>query len=735
MTTARPAVVLGAEEGAAPEELVLRELRWRPWTRPDPTLDGLTLRIPAGQRVLLAGPSGSGKSTVLRALAGLLDPEDGELAGTAPGPAERAGQRGLLLQNPSQAMVGATVTRDAAFGPENAALPRQEIHERVAAALEAARVDVEAGRPPLDCSGGQQQRIALAGALALHPGALLLDEPTSMLDPATAAAVRDEILRAADGRTLVVADHDVAAWADRVDRLVVLGAQGRILADGSPAAVLATHHEVLEAAGVLPRAEVPPPSARPPAGSPDPADGSATAGTRPGVSRGEVVAALRGVRVPARGLRTPVDLVARSGELTVLTGVSGAGKSTLLDLLLDPSRAPSTAPTRRAPDEPDALGAVDRPGPGGIAAVPQDPSLGVVAATVREELTASPFADPERAGELLRLADLAPLADVHPHRLSGGEQRRLALAAALAQRPRLLVLDEPTVGLDAGRSRAVLALLHHAADEGCAVLAATHDPALVAAADARVHLPAPSAPARPPAPRRVPADALNPLTLCLIGILAAIGSFAVSTWQGGLLALLPLVVLAPLTVRSLRGGLLRLVPVLLAAAGLAWTTALLGEAAALSAEGWRRGLAEALRLTTFVAPGVLALGSVDPSALGDALGGRLRWPGRPVAAAVAALVRVGHLQRQWHLIVRTRILRGLGTARSPRLLAGATLSLLVDTLRGAEQQALAMDARGFATARHRTWSVPSPLGRADLLGLLLAVWLLVWPAAAELLVR
>src|SRR5699024_254446 len=153
---------------------------------------------------------------------------------------------------------------------------------------------------------------------------------------------------------------------------------------------------------------------------------------------------------------------------------------------------------------------------------------------------------------------------------------------------------------------------------------------------------------------RIPADALNPLTLCLIGILAAIGSFAVQTWQGGLLALLPTVLLAPLAVRTLRGGALRLLPILLSAAGLAWTTALLGDAPSLSAEAWLLGLKEAARITAFVAPGVLALGSVEPTALGDALGQRLRAPARPVVAAVSALVRVGHLGPQWDAIVRTR---------------------------------------------------------------------------------
>ncbi|MFC7373771.1 ATP-binding cassette domain-containing protein [Brachybacterium sp. GCM10030268] len=694
-------------ESAAGAALALSRLSWRPNSRREPTVADLDLSIPAGQRVLLAGASGSGKSTVLRALAGLLDEEAGELSGHM-AVSSRPGERGLLLQNPAHALVAATVGRDAAFGPENAALPRPEVHRRAAAALDAAQVDLEPSRGPLEASGGQQQRIALAGALALGPDMLLLDEPTSMLDAETAQQVRSAILASAEGRTLVVAEHRVEPWLDHVDRLVVLGEQARILADGDPRTVLAAQSDLLEEAGVLAGRQVPPdagPSPRRPSGS-DP---------------GTVVASLDEVTVPRRGVTIPVGLEARAGQLTVLTGPSGAGKTTVVRALLGAMRP--------------ATGSVRRPDRERIAVVPQDPEHSFVAATVREELLASPWADDEHlADELLERAGLAHLAGANPYRLSGGEQRRTALAAALAQQPDLLVLDEPTVGLDARRRGAVLDLLEEAAARGGAVLAATHDPELIARADHRIELPGSEHGVPPPPRRRIPADALNPLTLCLIGILAAIGSFAVQTWQGGLLALLPLVLLGPLAVRTLRGAALRLTPILLSAAGLAWTTALLGDAPALSGDAWLLGLKEAARIMMFVAPGVLALGSVEVTALGDALGGRLRLPARPVAASVVALVRVGHLGRQWEIILRTRIQRGLGTAASPRLLAGATFALLVDTLRSAEQQALAMDARGFATATRRTWAEPSRFGPADVLGAAIAAALLIWPAIAELLV-
>lgn len=702
--------------------LALPTLRWRPHGRRHRTVDGLDLEIPAGQRVLLAGASGSGKSTVLRALAGLLDPEAGELAGQAEPPA-RPGERGLLLQNPANALVAATVGREAAFGPENAALPRPEIHQRAADALDAARVDVGSGREPLATSGGQQQRIALAGSLALEPDVLLLDEPTSMLDEPTADAVREAILEAAEGRTLVVADHRLEAWLPHVDRLIVLGEQARILADGPPDQLLTATPRLLQDAGI------------------------AVAGTvtgRPSAEPGPVIAALTGVDVHRPGARrrtraseppllTGVDLELRGGTLTALTGPSGSGKTTLLQVVLGM--------------QPPSAGQVDLPARERIASVPQNPEHSFVASTVRGEVTASPYAtDGDLAEQLLEQAGLGSLRDANPYTLSGGEQRRLAIIAALAQQPDLLVLDEPTVGLDARRRADVLDLLEQACSHGSAVLVVTHDPVLVERADARLDLAAsprdPAGAEQPdrrigPVPRTrwIPADALNPLTLSLIGILAAIGSFAISTWQGGLLALVPTVLLAPLAIRTLGGGLLRLAPILLSAAGLAWTTALLGDAPSLSAQGWLLGAKEAARITAFVAPGVLALGSVDVTALGDALGQRLRLPARPVAASVAGLVRAGHLGRQWQVITQARVLRGLGSPASPRMLAGATLALLVDALRGAEQQALAMDARGFATANTRTWALPSPLRGPDAVGIGIGVLLMVWPWVAELLVR
>ena len=182
-------------------------------------LPGLDLDIPSGQRVLLAGPSGAGKSTLLRAMAGvLLTADSGELSGEVlvdDRPAgSRAGQAGLLLQDPTDAMVAATVGRDVAFGPENVASTRPEIWRRVAESLAAVGFRYDQGHPTGHLSGGEGQRLALAGGVALRPGLLLLDEPTAMLDPSAAEDVRRAVLDAvvATGATLVVVEHHLDDW-------------------------------------------------------------------------------------------------------------------------------------------------------------------------------------------------------------------------------------------------------------------------------------------------------------------------------------------------------------------------------------------------------------------------------------------------------------------------------------------------------------------------------------------
>jgi energy-coupling factor transport system ATP-binding protein len=469
---------------------------WRHGGRRAWAIDGLDLRIEAGERVLLLGASGSGKSTLLAALAGVLgDAEDGEEHGalTLDGvdPRRARGRAGLVLQDPATQVVMARVGDEVAFGPENLAVPAEEIRRRVPAALAAVGLDLPLAASTGRLSGGQQQRLALAAVLAMAPGLLLLDEPTAELDPAGVVEVRDAVLAAAaaTGATLLVVEHRVATWAPHVDRLLVLGPGGGLIADGPPDLVLAEHGAELAAAGVW----VP---GREPAGPALPASG------------GDPLLATRSLVVgrDRTPLRAVEDLVLRAGSLVALAGPNGSGKTTLA-LTLGGLLPPVTGRV-----EPAAALARGLAGPPirwrsrellpRIAVVLQSPQHSFLATRVRDELAVGLAAlrRPEaertaRVDELLERLDLAALADANPFTLSGGQQRRLSVGSALAAAPRLVILDEPTFGQDARTWAALVALLAEVVAAGAGVLTATHDPGLLAAASSRIDLAALGVPA------------------------------------------------------------------------------------------------------------------------------------------------------------------------------------------------------------------------------------------------
>lgn len=437
-----------------------------------------SFRIEPGERVLLLGASGAGKSTLLHGLAGVLGgDEEGETAGSllvdGARAAEARGRAGLVLQDPDSQVVLARVGDDVAFACENLGVPRDEIWPRVRAALDAVGLDVELDRPTKALSGGQKQRLALAGALAMRPGLLLLDEPTANLDPEGVAEVRDAVGHLLEDRsvTLVVVEHRVDVWLPVVDRVIVLG-DGGVVADGTPDDVLGAAGVALAAAGVwvpgIPPA-LPPRPARPP--------GAVL------LSAADLaVARVRGVAV-ASG----VDLDVRAGAALAITGPNGAGKSTL-GLTLAGLLAPASGELRAA----DALAAGAGPEPirwrsrdllTRIGTVFQDPEHQLLAKTVRGELLVGPRAlgtdAATRVDELLERLRLAHLAEANPYTLSGGEKRRLTVAAALATAPRVLVLDEPTFGQDARTWAELVALLARLRDDGSAIVAITHDLAVV----------------------------------------------------------------------------------------------------------------------------------------------------------------------------------------------------------------------------------------------------------------
>ena len=472
-----------ADQSPRPAAVEAREWGWRHASRNAWAVRDVAFRIESGERVLLLGASGSGKSTLLHGLAGVLGgAEEGEQAGSLliddEPAAHRRGRAGLVLQDPDAQVILARVGDDVAFGCENLGVPREEIWPRVRAALDAVGLDVPLDRQTKALSGGQKQRLALAGLLAMQPGLLLLDEPTANLDPAGVAEVRDAVTRLLDvqATTLVVVEHRVEVWLPVVSRVIVLG-DGGVIADGSPDEVLGREGAGLAARGVW----VPgiPPS-HPPA--PARAPGAAL------LSASELAVQ----RVASHPVASGIDVVVRAGAALAVTGPNGAGKSTLgltLAGLLPPASGTLAATAELAGDAGSSpIRWASRQLLTRIGTVFQDPEHQLLAKSVREELEVGPRAlgldeteTARRVDELLERLRLAPLARANPYTLSGGEKRRLTVAAALATAPRLLVLDEPTFGQDARTWAELVALLARLRDEGSAIVAITHDLDVVAA--------------------------------------------------------------------------------------------------------------------------------------------------------------------------------------------------------------------------------------------------------------
>lgn len=490
-----------AHELHQPARVEAQGWAWRHGSRARPAVAGVDFVIEPGEKVLLLGPSGSGKSTILHGLAGVLGgDEEGESTGRllvdgADASAAR-GRTGLVLQDPDAQLVMARVFDDVAFGLENLGVPRAEIGPRVREALAAVGLDLAPDRSTAVLSGGQRQRLALAGVIAMRPGVLLLDEPTANLDPDGVLEVRDAVARvvAASGATLVVVEHRVPVWLSVVDRVIVLGRDGRLIADGPAERVLAAQADELRAAGVWLPGDAGGAASQARADAPDGA--SSPAGTVDLLSATDLAVA----RVAGRPVQTGLDVAVRGSSVLAITGPNGAGKSTLaltLAGLLRPESGRLEASARLA------AGATTEPWRWKsrqlltrIGTVFQNPEHQFLAGTVRSELEVGPRALKLRPGEvrervdpLLEALRLTPLATANPFTLSGGEKRRLSVATALATRPSVLVLDEPTFGQDAVTWRELVRLMRELREGGAGIVAVTHDEAFVTAlADQRYAL-------------------------------------------------------------------------------------------------------------------------------------------------------------------------------------------------------------------------------------------------------
>jgi energy-coupling factor transport system ATP-binding protein len=411
-----------------------------------------------------------------------------EVAGLDPASADGpavAARVGLVFQDPEGQLVMDRVEDDVAFGLECRGWPLTAMRERVPAALADAGLEGLERRRTTRLSGGQQQRLALAGALAPEPGVLVLDEPTANLDPdgARAFAGRLARIRASGSTTIVLIEHRVDEAWPLADFVLALGPDGRPVDFGKPEDVLGRSRGAIEAAGTwLPA----------PAGADTARTSGAARDARSSIDpTAPPLVTARGVRFAYDGplVVDGVDLEIRAGERVALVGANGSGKSTLARLLTGLLR-PLAGTIRLVNDDPSRLKAPELARRAGF--VFQDPEAQFVASTVRSEVLAGLGRDAASVAgavdALMRRLGL-PLDDFgdrSPYTLSGGEQRRLSLAPALARAPRLLVLDEPTFGQDRRGCEALEAILAEQVSRGTAVLAATHDERFVASFASRI---------------------------------------------------------------------------------------------------------------------------------------------------------------------------------------------------------------------------------------------------------
>ena len=473
-------------------------------------LDDVSLEVSRGERICVLGANGSGKSTLASVVCGLLAPDEGtvELAGErvcADGrpdlEAYRRARRslGLVFQNPDDQIVTSVVEDDVAFGPENLGLPRDEIAARVARELRRVAMESYAGADPSRLSGGQRQRVCIAGALAMEPAVLVLDEPGSLLDVRGRAAIMRVMGRlAAAGTTLIHVTHFMEEALD-ADRVLVMD-HGRILLEGTPDEVFSHGPELsglgLEvpfAARLSERLDLP--------WTCDERQllcELCELGTVPNLhktlmeERPDIKHVCKLGTVPnlqvehvtfsyGRGERAldDVSFEVPAGSSTAIIGQTGSGKSTLLRLLCGLERPDEGRVVVDGHDTSSRRGS--KAARRAVGYVMQHPERQLFAETVEKDVAFGPrnlklpAAEVERrVSRAIETVGLTTRRNDSPFTLSGGQRRLCALAGILAMEPRILALDEPTAGLDP-RGRAMLRrVLARLSEQGITLVQVTH---------------------------------------------------------------------------------------------------------------------------------------------------------------------------------------------------------------------------------------------------------------------
>ncbi|MFC5219051.1 ABC transporter ATP-binding protein [Streptomyces coerulescens] len=511
----------------------------------EPTVQGVDFEVPEGELVLIAGPSGVGKSTVLGAVSGLVPHfTGGTLRGrvTVAGrdtrthkPRELADVVGTVGQDPLSHFVTDTVEDELAYGMESLGLPPDVMRRRVEETLDLLGLADLRDRSIATLSGGQQQRVAIGSVLTPHPSVLVLDEPTSALDPAAAEEVLAVLQRLVHdlGTTVLMAEHRLERVVQYADRIALLSSPGTAPILGTPADIMAVspvyppvvalgrlagwtplpltvrdarrratdlRQQLENRTSIAPegrgelrdqpqqtRSRRQPESPTPSGATPHRWFRRKETPTTPTSPHAAEVQALSVTRDHIRALRH-INLRLPLGETVALMGRNGAGKSTLLNTLVG-LVAPTTGSVAVGGSVPHRTPPRDLVRRVGL--VPQEPRDLLYADTVAAECTAADAdagAEPGTCRTLV--SELLPgiADDTHPRDLSEGQRLTLALAVVLTARPPLLLLDEPTRGLDYAAKARLVTLLRDLAGRGHAIVLATHDVELAAELADRVVL-------------------------------------------------------------------------------------------------------------------------------------------------------------------------------------------------------------------------------------------------------
>ena len=746
-----PGDVAGSQAQAAGDDVLakVRDLSVHYLGRQEWILRQVSFDQLAGKVTAVIGPSGCGKTTLVRALCGLVphclaSEYSGslQLAGTEIADASVqliSGHIAYVGQNPDAAVVTRTVHDDVAFPLQNLCLPRDEISSRVVDALNSVGLLDRIWDDPWTLSGGQRQRLAVAVALAMRPRLLVLDEPTSTIDP---AGQRDFYTLVAGlvagGMGVVVIDHDLDPVLPIVDQVLALDADGRIIACGPPGEVFGQHRDELAGAGMwLPRdLRAGTASGLAPQLSDFCAPGEVRSFERspegwreiPVIDTIDDRAADETPHVDVVGLGVPgrspeVTMRLGGGEFVALIGPNGAGKSSLLSALAGLVGSTATRAT--------VCGQPVRHGQHPVGYVFQNPEHQFVASTVEAELSVggTPAA---RVDDLLEQFHLTGHRSHHPLTLSGGQGRRLTVATMVSEERDVVVLDEPTYGQDWDNTRELMAFIDELRAQGRTVIMATHHLelalshcthllALPLAAEDRP--PASAAPVEATVPerprkRRGLLTGLNPLTMFLALLPAMVAVFVLRNLALNLAIMTLACVLIVAARATLRRTIGSVAGIWAIAALMVWAFSGLSGTGA-EARFFERGdtLTAGTGIAALIALVLLSGISTDPDSLVRTLTSTFRLPYRVGSAGIAAIAFVTRFRQDFVILRTARALRGIGRrwgvlAPVARWLS-SVVPLMILAIQHAERVALSMDSRAFGAHPRRTELIDVPWRMRD----------------------